>query len=131
MVLLTAMERAGRVVGKLKVATDEQLAQAAWPQAVGKKIASHTGNISLIRNRLVVEVEDAVWQRQLFTLRGQILARIEQAMGRGIVAELEFRIAIPRHAPKREERISLDDADAIRNPGLRYLYKAARKRATA
>jgi predicted nucleic acid-binding Zn ribbon protein len=126
------MERVGRVVGKLKVTTDEQLAQAAWPQAVGKKIASHTAPVSLIRNRLVVEVEDAVWQRQLFTLRGQILARIEQVMGRFMVEELEFRIAIPRRAPQREERLSSgDDADAIRDPVLRNLYKAARKRATA
>jgi predicted nucleic acid-binding Zn ribbon protein len=125
------MERLGRVVRKLKVTSDEQLAQAAWTQAVGKKIASHTGGISLIRNRLVVEVEDAIWQRQLFTLRGQILARIEQVMGRNIVEELEFRIAIPRRAPQREERLSGDDADEIRDPVLRNLYKAARKRATA
>lgn len=125
------MERVGRVVGKLKVTTDEQLAQAAWAQAVGKKIAGHTGTVSLVRERLVVEVEDAIWQRQLFTLRGQILARIEQVMGRNIVQELEFRIAIPRRAPQREERISADDADAIKDPVLRNLYKAARKRAIA
>ena len=125
------MERAGRVVGKLKVTTDEQLAQAAWAQAVGKRIASHTGNVSLVRERLVVEVEDAIWQRQLFTLRRQILARIEQVMGRNVILELEFRIAIPRRAPQREERISADDADGIKDPVLRNLYKAARKRAIA
>src|SRR3954465_763582 len=124
-----AMERAGRVVGKMKVATDEQLAQARCPRAVGKKIASHTGNVSLIRNRLVIEVEDAIWQRQLFTLRGQILARLEQVLGRQIVQELEFRIAIPRRAPQREEGTpsrlgtgTADEADAIRNQGLRNLY---------
>ena len=125
------MERVGRVVGKLKVTTDEQLAQAAWAHAVGKKIAGHTGNVSLVRERLIVEVEDAIWQRQLFTLRGQILARIEQVMGRNIVQQLEFRIAIPRRAPQREERTSADDADAIKDPVLRNLYKAARKRAIA
>lgn len=125
------MERAGRVVGKLNVTTDEQLAQAAWAQAVGKKIAGHTGNVSLVRDRLVVEVEDAIWQRQLFTLRRQILGRIEQVMGRNIIQVLEFRIAIPRRAPQREERISADDADAIKDPLLRYLYKASRKKAIA
>lgn len=116
-------------MGKLNITTDEQLAQAAWTQAVGKKIAGHTGHISLIRDRLVVEVEDAVWQRQLFTLRGQILARIEQVMGRHIVQELEFRVAVPRRVPQREERLSTDDADEIRDPVLRNLYKSARKRA--
>ena len=38
------MERAGRVLGKLKLAkqgvSDEELARSAWPVAVGKKIAS-------------------------------------------------------------------------------------------
>ncbi|MEO8129212.1 MAG: DciA family protein [Bryobacteraceae bacterium] len=125
------MERAGRVVRKLNVTSEEQLAQAAWAQAVGKKIASHTGNISLIRDRLIVEVEDAVWQRQLFTLRRQILARIEQVMGSNLIQELELRIAIPRRAPQREERISTDDADGIKDPVLRNLYKASRKRAIA
>ena len=125
------MERAGRVVGKLKVTTEEQLAQAAWAQAVGKKIAGHTGNVSLVRDRLIVEVEDAIWQRQLFTLRRQILARIEQVMGTNLIQELELRIAIPRRGPQREERVSADDADAIKDPVLRNLYKASRKRAIA
>ena len=125
------MERAGRVVGKLKVTTEEQLAQAAWAQAVGKKIAGHTGNVSLVRDRLIVEVEDAIWQRQLFTLRRQILARVEQVMGTNLIQELELRIAIPRRGPQREERVSADDADAIKDPVLRNLYKASRKRAIA
>jgi len=125
------MERAGRVVGKLKVTTEEQLAQAAWAQAVGKKIAGHTGNVSLVRDRLIVEVEDAIWQRQLFTLRRQILARIEQVMGTNLIQELELRIAVPRRGPQREERVSADDADAIKDPVLRNLYKASRKRAIA
>jgi len=125
------MERAGRVVGKLKVTTEEQLAQAAWAQAVGKKIAGHTGNVSLVRDRLIVEVEDAIWQRQLFTLRRQILARVEQVMGTNLIQELELRIAVPRRGPQREERVSADDADAIKDPVLRNLYKASRKRAIA
>ena len=32
---------------------------------------------SLVRGSLIVEVEDAVWQKQLFHLRFQILAKIE------------------------------------------------------
>jgi hypothetical protein len=131
------MERAGRVLGKLKLTEhgigDEELARSAWPLAVGKRIASRTGHVSLVRSRLVVEVEDMIWQRQLFTLRGQILAKIEQTLGRQIVTELEFRIAVPRRAPQREETHarSTDDADEITNPVLRNLYKASRKKATA
>src|SRR5579883_842174 len=74
------MERAGRVLGKMSLSrggvTPEQLARSAWPLAVGKRIASRTGQITLVRQTLVVEVQDNVWQRQLFSLRGQILNKL-------------------------------------------------------
>ena len=90
------MERAGQVLGKLKLAkqglTDEELARSAWPPAVGKKIALRTRVVGLVRTRLVIEVEDAVWQRQLWTLQGQILQGIEKVLGRQVVTGLEFRL---------------------------------------
>jgi hypothetical protein len=137
------MERAGRVFRKLKTGArsstsspllaDEQLAQAAWPLAVGKKIGARSQAVGLVRDRLIVEVEDAVWQRQLFTLRGQILARLEQVLGSPVVTQLEFKIAVPKRGPQREERSSVpaDEADSISDPVLRTLYIAARRKATA
>jgi predicted nucleic acid-binding Zn ribbon protein len=127
------MERAGRVLGKMKQLSDEELVVAAWPHAVGKKIAAHTRAAGLVRQRLVIEVEDAIWQRQLFTLRGQILAKVEQVAGRPIATEIEFRISIPRRVPQREELSARlpDEADGIDDFILRSVYKAARKRATA
>jgi hypothetical protein len=128
------MERAGRVIGKLKFReSDEHLAVAAWRAAVGNRIALRTHAVTLVRSRLVVEVEDAVWQRQLFALRGQILKRLEEVVGRRIVEGLEFRIAVPRMGPSRAESLnpSADEADAIRDPVLRSIYKASRKKATA
>jgi hypothetical protein len=131
------MERAGRVIRKLQqtsqCVSDEQIARAAWPLAVGKRIAARTSDISLIRSRLVVGVEDAVWQRQLFTLRGQILAKLEEAIGAPIVTEIEFRVVPPRRLPQRaanHEGTPLDEADEIRDPLLRSLYKASRRRAS-
>lgn len=135
-----SMERAGRLLSTSKlgtrVATDEQIACSAWATAVGKKIAGHTKAIGLVRSRLVIEVEDAVWQTQLFALRGQIVRRLEQVLGRPLVAELEFRVGVPRRGPQRAESAStqaplFDEADAIRDPVLRNLYKASRKRASA
>ncbi|HYI94732.1 MAG TPA: DciA family protein [Bryobacteraceae bacterium] len=130
------MERAGRVLGKLKLTkntvSDEEIARSAWSAAVGKKIANRSQVIGLVRDRLVVAVEDAVWQRQLFTLRQQILGRMEQVLGRKIAHELEFRIAVPRIQQVRAQVISsADEADEIRDPVFRLVYKAARKRATA
>lgn len=131
------MERAGRLLGNLtsktKVLSEEDLARAAWPIAVGKRIAVHTGQIALIRDRLVVGVEDSMWQRQLFTLRGQILAKLENVMGSRIVATLEFRVMPQRKAVAREETLMKpgDDADKIADPVLRRIYKDSRRRARA
>jgi hypothetical protein len=133
----SAMERVGRVIGKLAASgcglTEEELALAAWPAAVGKRLAMRTNAIALVRNRLVIEVEDAVWQRQLFTLRSQIIRQLENVAGRRLVEEVEFRVALPKRKPVRAETAAAtsDDADGIRDPFLRNIYKAARKKATA
>jgi len=131
------MERVGRVLGNLKLAkqgvSDEEMVRSAWAAAVGRKIAVRTHAVGMVRTRLIVEVEDAVWQRQLWTLRSQILKRFEQVLGRVIVEELEFKIAVPRIKPVRAEAVreSTDEADLILDATFRSVYKAARKRATA
>lgn len=131
------MERAGRVLGTLGLnrrgVSDEQIAMAAWPVAVGKKIAARTTAVGLVRTRLIVEVEDYVWQRQLFTLRDQIMRALEKATGQTLVEQLEFRVAVPKRQPVRAEvRCErADEADGIRDPFLRDIYKAARRKASA
>jgi len=135
------MERAGRLIAKWKLCTDcvepDALARAAWPAAVGKKIAAHSTATLLVRGRLVVEVEDTIWYKQLAGLRPHIIKSIEGVLGVGMVTEIEFRLGVPRIRPQREERLpplleqKVDEADSISNPALRRLYKTARKRATA
>src|SRR6266853_296344 len=59
--LQASMERAGKSLAKLKLSgriADEDLARAAWPAAVGKRLATHATATALVRGRLVVEVED-------------------------------------------------------------------------
>src|SRR5438105_2529046 len=83
------MERAGRLIGKLKVSpgvTDpETRARNAWAMAAGKKIALKTRATNLVRGTLVVEVEDIVWQRQLNTLRHFLLRNLHQELGEALV----------------------------------------------
>ena len=76
---------------------------AAWKRAVGKTIAVHSRASKLVRDRLVVEVEDWLWQRNLMGLSRQILKNLEQAVGPGIVAELEFRVIPTRRGPTLAE----------------------------
>ena len=131
------MERASKVFGKLKLpegtVSPEALACAAWAGAVGRKIALHTRAARMVRSRLIVEVEDAVWQRQLFALREQVRRKIEESIGPGVVEEFEFRVTPPRFGPQRAQHAAaqIDEADAIADPVLRNIYKAARKKETA
>jgi hypothetical protein len=82
-----------------------------------------------------VETEDAIWQKQLFHLRHQILRRLAAVLGDEIVHDVEFRIATPRRPPQAAETASTeasgDEADRIEDPVMRLIYKRARKKASA
>jgi hypothetical protein len=129
------MERASKLIRGLGLPGDtlsvEELACAAWAGAVGKRIASHTRAAKLVRTKLVVEVEDVIWQRQLFSLSWQILRNLTKGIGQGVVEDLEFKI-VPRRREPARAKVSmplLDEADAIADPVLRGIYRASRKRA--
>lgn len=136
------MERAARLIQKNKnsrqILTDDELTRAVWPEAVGKSIAAHTSNLRLVRTTLVVEVEDAIWQRQLHALTFQIVERLRKITGSEAIKDVEFRIAIPRRQPQRAElphsgaapgEDSDQEAERIKDPVLKKIYQLSRKRA--
>jgi hypothetical protein len=130
------MESASRYFGKIDSAerplSAEQLACSAWPSAVGKKIAARTRAAKLVRDSLVIEVEDQIWQRNLFVLSRQILGNLEKKIGKGIVEHLEFRIVPHRIQPRRAATSqTIDEADGILDPVMRHLYKVARRKDSA
>jgi hypothetical protein len=135
------MERASKLIRGLRLPGDtisaEELACAAWPEAVGKKIAVHTRAARMVRTRLIVEVEDRVWQRQLFALTPFVLRNLEKSLGPGLVEDLEFRIVPRRREPQRAMQASAgalysaDEADGIADPVLREIYRASRRKALA
>ncbi len=133
------MERASKLIRGLRLSGDmlsaEDLACAAWPQAVGKKIAAHTRASRMVRTRLIVEVEDHTWQRQLFALTPSHPQQPGEGLGRGLVEDLEFRIVPRRREPQRAAQavpaLFPDEADGIADPVLRGIYKASRKKAQA
>jgi hypothetical protein len=134
------MDQASRIIARWTeasgVISPERIACGAWKRAVGKRIAAYTRAVKLVRNTLVVEVEDDIWKKNLWSLRYQILRNLEKAVGPEIVHDLELRVMPMRREPQRDtgDRLVLepvDDADAIADPGLRRMYKTARKRETA
>jgi hypothetical protein len=134
------MERASRLMGQLQFlgrsVSGEQLVCAAWSAAVGARIAKHARAERLVRTKLIVGVDDSVWQRQLFGMSRMILSKLTENLGDGLVVdELEFRVAAPRRGPQRAERSipasPADEADGIEDADLRRLYITSRKKELA
>lgn len=132
------MDKALRLLGKLKnnLVCDEELARAAWRAAVGDRIEAHARFRELVRDRIVVEVDDRVWQSQMMTLEKQILAKLERMLGKRIARQIEYRVAIPR--PKAQSEGDLEfrlqsadpEADRIGDHGLRRMYLRSKRRAS-
>jgi predicted nucleic acid-binding Zn ribbon protein len=133
------MERASKFIRALRIPggtlNTEELACSVWPQAVGKTIGAHTRAARLVRTRLIVEVEDATWQRQLNSLSKQILKSLDKTIGKGLVEDLEFRVVPRRREPQVARAVApsagSDDAARIADPLLRSIYRASRKKALA
>lgn len=132
------MERAARLVSKStnsqRIIDNDDVVRALWPAAVGKVVARHTGRLTIVRETLVVEVEDAIWQRQLHALGSQIVSRLQKGMASTLIRKIEFRIGIPKRQPQRADQPALtvaDEADRIQDPVLKKVYRLSRKRATA
>ena len=122
------MERAGRLIGKLKLKVDDPglRACAAWKVAAGKKIAEHTRATALVRGKLLVQVEDQIWQRQLSTLSEALLRNLEKALGEPLVVDIDFRPMPGRREPQKAERAI--GREGVQDPVLDMLYRQARKR---
>jgi hypothetical protein len=132
------MERASKLIRGLRLPgepiTSEQIACSAWPAAVGKKIAAHTRPARMVRTHLIVEVEDHIWQRQLFALTSHILRNLEKSLGAGMIEDVEFRVVPRRREPQRANLpipALRDEADAIADPVLRGIYRTSRAKAMA
>ena len=132
------MDQPSRIIarwsGVSDVITSERIACGAWKKAVGKRLGERTRAVKLVRDRLVVEVEDEIWRRNLWSLRYQILKNLEKAIGPDIVADVEFRVMPPRREPQRETLPALrpfDEASEIADPGMRRIFIKARQREIA
>jgi len=130
------MQRAGSLIPKLKLSPEmadpEVRARAAWALAAGEKIARHTSAMALVRGKLVIEVEDMVWQRNLYALRHILLRNLAEALGEPLVTDIDFRPMPRRRGPQRAVAARpADDATAIGDPVMAMLYRQSKKQGTA
>ena len=113
---------------------------AAWKHAAGEMLSSHAVPLQLQDKRLVVAVEDGIWQSQLEQLRGQLLFRLNALLGQTFVKIIEFRIDAEKvrqlgtQAKKQLDDVRsnaaipielLSAAAEIEDPGLRRTFLGA------
>jgi len=126
------MERAGRLFRNVKLppqlADPEGRVRAVWANAAGKKVAAHTRAGVLVRDTLIVEVEDKVWQRQLSTLKHFLLRNLEKELGERLVNDIDFRPMPPRREPQRALHARASSV-GIQDPVLDLLYQRALRNA--
>ena len=83
--------------GVLRAAGDstevaEAAAIAAWKHAAGSGLKEHALPLKLEDRTLTIAVADAIWQKQLQSMRGQLLFRVNTILGKPLVGALDFVI---------------------------------------
>ena len=62
----------------------------AWKQIVGEALRGNAVPVRLDDRTLVIAVADATWQKQMQSLSGQLLFRLNSLLGQPVVTYLEF-----------------------------------------
>ena len=111
-------------------AVEEQMVFAAWRRVAGKMLSERTKPLEYFENRLIVAVEDQNWQRNLESLAGQMVAKLNAATEQGTVKYIEFRIdkkAIERQQKPKSEITSNDVSDSLRDAAEQIENETLRK----
>ncbi|WP_324194478.1 DUF721 family protein [Nocardia blacklockiae] len=61
-----------------------------WADVVGEDVAAHASPVSLTDGVLSIQAESTAWATQLRMLQSQILAKINAAVGQGVVKTLKI-----------------------------------------
>ena|SRR5437762_6704346 len=69
---------------------DLELLQELWPRLVGEKLAELTSVTGVQGSRVVVNVPDQVWRKQLSKMRPQLLAKMNQPWATPWIKEISF-----------------------------------------
>ena len=68
------------------------VAFAAWRRVAGGQLVDHTAPLALEGERLIVAVSDRSWQRNLESLAGEMIFRLNAKAATKLVGFIEFKI---------------------------------------
>jgi len=81
----------------------EAAAIAAWKHAAGDGLKEHAVALKLENRTLTVAVADPIWQKQLTSMRGQLLYRVNTILGQSLVSAFNFVVDRERVKPRIEQ----------------------------
>ena len=79
----------------------EQLALTAWARVVGKVVGAHTRAEAVRDGILIVATDTPAWAQELHMRRGELLGKLETAVGAGVIREIHFRSGFRRKPEPR------------------------------
>ncbi|MEO8435266.1 MAG: DUF721 domain-containing protein [Pyrinomonadaceae bacterium] len=90
----------------------EAVARIAWARIAGEPLCQHAVPFRLYRSTFIIAVSDAIWQKQMSALSGQLLSRLNSMLGKGTITFIEFRIDPLTVAAERASQSSLAPAES-------------------
>ncbi|HSU87822.1 MAG TPA: DUF721 domain-containing protein [Terriglobia bacterium] len=69
---------------------DLELLQKLWPALAGPKLAAATTIVAVHGSRVVVNVPDQIWRKQLIKIRPELLARMNEPWPAPWITEIAF-----------------------------------------
>lgn len=94
---------------------------AAWRRTAGEPLRIRTEPLEYRQKRLTLAVENATWKRHLEDLSGDILYRLNAALGQGVVTFIEFRLdkaAVDGATGRRPTPLKRADTENAVSPSL-------------
>ncbi|MBC7900393.1 MAG: DUF721 domain-containing protein [Saprospiraceae bacterium] len=91
----------------------EAIVFAAWRQISGETLGEHAVPFKLIKKKLFIAVSDNNWRRQIEDLSGQMIFKLNSALGSSLVTFIEFKIdAKAVEEARRKTLVKTSDAEA-------------------
>ena len=69
---------------------DLELLQRFWPDLVGEQLAAVTRITAIQGARVIMNVPDLIWRRQLMRMKRQILQKLNEPWGGQKITEIAF-----------------------------------------
>jgi predicted nucleic acid-binding Zn ribbon protein len=69
---------------------DLELLQKLWPELAGPKLAQAAKIVAVQGSRVVVNVPDQIWRKQLIKMKGELLNRMNRPWASPWITEIVF-----------------------------------------